>query len=167
MSTNRVRPTPHAIDLGAVSTKKFWPRVRKGKGRDACWLFTGGSKNGVHGTMPDGEYAHRFSWRLHFGAIPDGLQVLHTCDVGRCVKPAHLFLGTQLDNIEDMNAKGRGVPPPVHAGETHPKATLSDEEAMKLRAEFVANGGRDQRGLAKKYGCSNSTAWRIGKGVTR
>ncbi len=53
--------------------------------------------------------AHRASWQISFGPIPDGLQVLHTCDNPPCCNPAHLFLGTQLDNIYDMCAKGRHV----------------------------------------------------------
>jgi len=57
--------------------------------------------------------AHRLSWELANGPIPDGLFVLHRCDTPRCVRPEHLFLGTKADNTADMMAKGRQVLPPV------------------------------------------------------
>jgi hypothetical protein len=51
--------------------------------------------------------SHRAAWKLTHGPIPDGLQVLHRCDNPPCCNPAHLFLGTQQDNIADMHKKGR------------------------------------------------------------
>lgn len=51
--------------------------------------------------------AHRLSWQIANGSIPDGLQVLHHCDNGACIRPDHLFVGTQADNMRDMDAKGR------------------------------------------------------------
>lgn len=80
--------------------------------RDAsgCWLWKG-SRNGrgygeiyVHGKK---EMAHRASWLIHRGVIPDGLYVLHRCDCPPCVNPAHLFLGTNSDNMLDAAARGR------------------------------------------------------------
>jgi hypothetical protein len=75
-----------------------------------CWLWMASTKNGYGQLYAQGkssQYAHRVSWKEHKGQIPKGLQVLHKCDVRRCINPEHLFLGTQADNIHDMVKKGR------------------------------------------------------------
>lgn len=93
---------------------RFWARVKKG---DGCWEWTGSTGRRGYGTfMVHGERtrSHRYSWALHFGAIPDGLWVLHRCDNPPCVRPDHLWLGTVLDNNVDSRIKGR-----------HPKRVLT------------------------------------------
>lgn len=75
-----------------------------------CWIWLGGlvDPKGYGSFKFDGESrAHRSAWALFHGPIPDGLHVLHRCDVPSCVNPAHLFLGTNNDNIADASAKGR------------------------------------------------------------
>lgn len=76
-----------------------------------CWIFMGCLTNRGYG-VAQGEdtkktTAHRYSYRKHIGEIPDGLFVCHRCDVKCCVNPAHLFLGTNQDNIDDYMRKGR------------------------------------------------------------
>lgn len=98
------KPTP---------AERFWSKVdRSGE----CWEWTAGLNQAGYGQFsmwPDRpERAHRFSWVLHNGPIPDDLCVLHACDNRKCVNPAHLFLGTRGDNIRDCFAKGRGNPVP-------------------------------------------------------
>lgn len=87
---------------------RFWEKVQK---TDSCWLWTGGSVPRGYGRFlwPDGRkgYAHRFSYELANGPVPDGLWVLHCCDNPPCVRPDHLWLGTHADNMHDMAAKGR------------------------------------------------------------
>jgi hypothetical protein len=94
--------------------ERFWARVRKGP---ECWEFAGPTRKG-YGQLGVGSgrhiSAHRISWELANGPIPDGMQVLHTCDNPPCVNPAHLFLGTHQDNMDDMVAKGRGANARTH-----------------------------------------------------
>lgn len=79
---------------------------------DGCWSWTGRKDGFGYGLVQLGRGeartgAHRVSWRVHRGQIPDGLQVLHQCDNPECTRPDHLFLGTALDNMRDASAKGR------------------------------------------------------------
>lgn len=75
--------------------------------------------------------AHRMAWIFYNGEIPDGLCILHRCDNRRCVNPDHLFLGTYLDNVRDMLAKGRHV---HFVGEATPSAKLTREAVAEIRA---------------------------------
>jgi hypothetical protein len=86
--------------------KRFWSKVHK---TDTCWLWTGSLRNGYgqSSMLHKPLYAHRLIWEMTYGPIPPGLQVLHKCDVRNCVRPDHLFLGTQADNVHDRINKGR------------------------------------------------------------
>ena len=123
-----------------------------------CWLWMHGYSSSGYGRMYRGKvlvYAHRFSWEVHNGAIPDGLCVLHRCDVPVCVNPAHLFLGTPRDNMLDMWGKGRQVITPPK-GEAHWCAKLCAEQIIAIR--------RDPRlgsVLADLYGVSQTHIYRI------
>ena len=107
--------------------ERFWSKVRKA---DGCWEWTGAATERGYGVLGRGERglgnekAHRVSWMLHHGQIPDGLWVLHRCDNPKCVRPDHLFLGTSDDNIADMHAKSQNARPPVHAGAANVRARL-------------------------------------------
>lgn len=110
-----------------------------------CWLWSDAPDDCGYGRLglPGNQMvkAHRLSYELHRGPIPDGLQVLHSCDTPPCVNPDHLFLGTHDDNMADRERKGRGnyVPPPARPGSLHPRARLSENIVLRLRQQ-VANG---------------------------
>lgn len=88
--------------------ERFWGYVDKG---GDCWLWTAGCfKRGYGAFAYEGKrpgYAHRFSYELHHGPIPEGKLVMHKCDNRKCVNPEHLKAGTQRDNIRDSMAKDR------------------------------------------------------------
>jgi hypothetical protein len=129
-------PQPTMQLAGAIA--RFWARVEK---TQACWNWRGSVRHFGHGhlnVLGVVTMAHRFSWTLTNGSIPDGLNVLHHCDNPRCVRPDHLFLGTHADNVADMNAKGR------HArGERHGRAKLTDAQRAEAVAAYDHPGRRD------------------------
>lgn len=92
-----------------TTPEQFWARVERG---DGCWLWQGMTISGGYGRVGwrgMKAVAHRVAWELTYGPIPEGLWVLHRCDNPPCCNPEHLFLGSRLDNIADMVAKGRGA----------------------------------------------------------
>jgi hypothetical protein len=129
---------------------RFWAKVVRGA-PDACWLYQGArlSHNAYGGfamrSAHDGKwrphYAHRVAWELTNGPIPDGQWVLHHCDVPHCVNPAHLFLGTQTENMRDASVKGR-----LSVPKRRNRARIAE-----IRTRWLA-GGVTQRALAAEYG---------------
>ena len=150
--------------LGTV-VERFWRKVSKG-GPNDCGVWTAATNLDGYGRFFLGEdrkrsQAHRFSWRLANGPIPDGLSVCHHCDNPPCVNPAHLFLGTHAENMLDRDQKGRR-PPPV--GERNGRAKLLAAEVACVRVEHAA--GLSVAELALKYGVSKSTIGSITRGTT-
>lgn len=129
------------------------PRAARLEGRyrvdDAtgCWIWTAatmGSGYGVvrhHGHLTG---AHRVSWELRNGLIPEGAVILHRCDNPPCVNPDHLSVGTHADNMADMKAKGR-----------QGRAKLTPDDVRAIRQAFI-RGSRlfGVRGLARRFGVS-------------
>jgi hypothetical protein len=100
---------------------------------DGCWLWHGAIDRwarggyGRFGYMGRNDKAHRVAWILYKGPIPDGLHVLHTCDVRSCVNPNHLWLGTNDDNILDKAKKHRGGV----IGEKNPHSRLTADKVRE------------------------------------
>lgn len=108
--------------------------------------------------------AHRVAWQLTNGEIPEGLQVLHRCDNPACVRPSHMWLGTQAENLADMRQKGRGSPPPRLAGGKHPLAKLSPEQVEQARQWYEEDVSFAE--IARRLGVSGPAATRAAKGIS-
>lgn len=133
--------------------ERFWKYVDKGPHPGGCWLWTGRTAPYGYGSLRRGMKlirAHRLSWEIHNGPVPADLCVLHRCDTPSCVNPAHLFLGTQADNMADMEAKGRTRNGAPYYGEAHSQAKLTEAAVRDIRAKY-ATGRYSQRELAAEY----------------
>jgi hypothetical protein len=154
----KVDRTIYLRGLGVLEDGRFFAKVEK---TPTCWLWRGNQKGFGYGSGPFGEYAHRWSYQRFIGPIPEGQYVLHTCDTPLCVKPAHLFLGTQRDNLQDAVAKGR-----VPHGSAHYRAKLSEADVQAIRGARAGirrarRDGPSLEQLATQYGVSTQTIWRI------
>jgi hypothetical protein len=139
------------------------PKLRK-----PCKLWTGYVLNSGYGGRRrkiDGRTyhtAHAVAWVTTYGPVPDGMQVLHHCDVKLCIEPTHLWLGTQRDNMQDMVQKGRANRY-ERSGARNPNARY---EALvdAIRNDYVP-GTFGARRLSAKYGISRAQARRIAIGL--
>ena len=130
----------------------------KFKRSDGCWLWTAALSNRGYGNFSvkgTTIYAHRFSYETYVGPIPDDMCILHRCDVKRCVNPEHLFVGTILDNIRDMDAKGRRVIPD-RSGAHNGRSKITEEDVRHIRNSPLSGAI-----LGKQYGVHQVTIDRI------
>lgn len=131
---------------------------------DEHWLWQNGKDDCGYGFFwLEGRMhrAHRASWILYKGPIPEGLDVLHQCDIPGCVNPDCLFLGTRADNNRDRDQKGRHV---ALKGEAHGCAKITEQQAQWALDSTTSNTStRQLREMAYATGISFSTLWRISR----
>jgi len=159
---------------------RFWAKVAKTE--DGCWNWTASKRHKGYGafcyyrddgTLVQGR-AHRYSWEIHNGDIPDGMFVLHSCDNPACVNPDHLFLGTNQDNVDDMMRKGRNVSGGAKCGSSgkwkrgvdHWNYRIPDETVVAIRNDRESTGMSYSK-LSAKYSIGMMTAWKICNGKSR
>lgn len=128
------RPPGFGLPIEQRFQKYIIPEPNSG-----CWLWCGSSYKFGYGRLYGKKKtiykAHRVSWEIYKGPIPEGLNVLHKCDTPSCVNPRHLFLGTQIENIHDCDRKGRN------------KGIFTEEQIKAIRSD-----NRKQREIAQEYG---------------
>jgi len=149
--------------------ERVWDRVRIGK-TDECWPRLGQKQKFGYGRIRDHyrrRSVHRIVWAIANGPIPPGLSVLHKCDNPPCCNPAHLLLGTTLDNMRDMIRQGRSIlqtdPGRVRdIGERHGRALLNDG-----RVEYIGQRRNISAfKMANLFGVHKNTIYQIRNGKT-
>lgn len=165
MSRRAARPT----------ADRFWEKVNRNGPVPAgdlaklgpCWIWTAATSSFGHGLLLVGRRsvgAHRISYMLNVGPVPQGAFVLHRCNVAACVNPEHLYAGTQKENMRDRDEAGRhGAwlhPECRPRGEHNGMSKLADAQVSDLRS-LSAGGGWTQRALADRFGISQPQVCRI------
>lgn len=139
-------------------TERFWEKVHKS---DGCWFWIAGrNKQGYGLFKPDSgncQLAHRFSWELVNGKIPEGACLLHRCDCPPCVNPEHLFVGDRPQNTADMMNKGR-----FPVGERHWFSRLTDDDIREIRELRLS--GISCREIGERFGVCQSNISAILRG---
>ncbi len=140
---------------------RFWKHV---KIIGDCWEWQAARDDHNYGrfriTQKKCERAQRVAWMIENGMdIPSGLFVLHKCDNPPCVRPDHLILGTQKDNMQDCIKKGRASMPPYRFGINHTSIKFSKEQALAIIADK-----RPVEIVAAEYGVCTKTIYRLWRG---
>jgi hypothetical protein len=135
---------------------RFWSHVTAG-GEDDCWEWRASTGDFGHGIIRGDNNgkaigAHRVSWEIHNGPIPDGLWVLHHCDNPPCCNPRHLYVGTRLDNVRDMHERQRAY---CYQPGQRKLTILTEEDVKSIRASYTGARG-EKASLARAYGVSKT-----------
>lgn len=136
--------------------ERFWSKTVPGPGGCIIWATSlrGSNGYGAFWWKRRNRMAHHVAWELTNGLVAEGSQVLHTCDVPRCVNPHHLYLGTNEDNVADRVSRGRGI-----RGSMVAQSKLTEQQVLSIKRDF-----RSIRVLAREYGVTSGTIAHIRAG---
>lgn len=141
---------------------RFWEKV-KVSGTDDCWEWQGTPDRHGYGRINTSSpnvksiFAHRLSYQIANGEIPDGMVIMHACDNPSCVNPRHLSAGSQSDNLQDAAIKNRMC--------KHGQRAISEKDAEEIRRQ-LSQGKLLQREIAEMFGVSRETITGINIGKT-
>lgn len=146
-------------DISPKDTNRFWAKIEV-RGPDDCWLWKAGKTCGYGSFGISGKQyrAHRIALILNGITFGYGLCACHTCDVPTCCNPAHLFTGTQAENMADRNRKERTSHASVNVGVNHCRAILSDENVKEI---LTLNGKLTQAEIGRRFGVCRHTVGKI------
>ena len=139
---------------GSLQDRFFSRFVKLANG---CWQWRSHTDKDGYGILPGAHRsirAHRLSYEIHKGAIPEGMIVCHRCDNPGCVNPDHLLVGTQKDNAQDALRKGRH-----YVGEKNGRSKLTEENVKEILTSEL-----NDRQLADKFGVTRSTISSVRRG---
>lgn len=143
---------------GETLLERLMARVKKNE-KTGCWEYTGslnGKGYGVLSINKTSVKAHRVSYEEFVGRIPGDLFVLHKCDNRKCVNPKHLFLGTHIENMQDMVRKGRSLRKP---GSKQPNSKLKESDISTIRSRL--SSGESSKDISVSYSVTRTTISRI------
>lgn len=137
--------------------EKYIPEPNTG-----CWLWTDHTDRDGYGSITierKNKKAHRLSYEIFFGKIPDELSICHKCDTPECVNPSHLFAGTAKDNNRDCISKGRFKKAPgFKSGEQNPNSKLTEKITNLIRLKYGKTSAKE---LANEFGISKGHIHKI------
>lgn len=164
------RPRMNNIEIPEAFLSKYFINVYNG-----CWEWIAALDGKGYGVFR-GRGAHRVSYELHFGHIPDGLCACHHCDNPKCVNPHHLFIGTRSDNMQDMVLKGRfkaamlrrrlngtNLGRKFALGNKPPNTKITDDQVIEIRMRRSENVNI----IAKEFNVCHQTIHKIWNGQRR
>jgi predicted XRE-type DNA-binding protein len=140
------------MEISDKDRERFFSKVRIEQ--NGCWIWTGGKDKDGYGRISIKRKtvrAHRVAYQLFLNCEPANLLVLHRCDRPECVAPAHLFLGTNADNMRDMAQKARST-----LGSLHPRAKFTEQQVTGIRTLYE-RFGITQSAIALSLGVRQST----------